>query len=70
MDVGGVEQVNVAALGGAGAITVNDLTGTDVTDVSIDLAGTLGRRTGDRGDSHCHGTDIRCNFDRRPQGRR
>jgi Ca2+-binding RTX toxin-like protein len=47
MDVGGVEQVNVAALGGADTITVNDLTGSGVTDVSIDLAGTLGRRTGD-----------------------
>ena len=32
MDVNGVEQVNVAALGGADTITVNDLTGTDVTE--------------------------------------
>jgi Ca2+-binding RTX toxin-like protein len=45
MDVNGVEQVNVAALGGADTITVNDLTGTDVTQVNIDLAGTTG--TGD-----------------------
>ena len=47
MDVGGVEQVNIAALGGADKITVNDLTGTGVTDVSIDLAGTLGGSVGD-----------------------
>ena len=33
MDVNGVEQINVAALGGADTLTVNDLTGTGVTDV-------------------------------------
>ena len=33
MDVNGVEQVNVTALGGADTITVNDLTGTGVTQV-------------------------------------
>ena len=38
MDVNGVEQVNVDALGGADTITVNDLTGTGVTEVNIDLA--------------------------------
>jgi Ca2+-binding RTX toxin-like protein len=38
MDVNGTEQVNVAALGGADAITVGDLTGTDVTGVNIDLS--------------------------------
>ncbi len=47
MDVNGVEQVNVAALGGADTVTVNDLTGTDVTGVNIDLAGTPGSATGD-----------------------
>ncbi len=47
MDVNGVEQVNVVALGGADAITVNDLSGTGVTDVNIDLAGTPGSGTGD-----------------------
>src|SRR5207249_8286789 len=31
MDVNGVEQVNVAARGGADTLTVNDLSGTDVT---------------------------------------
>src|SRR5205807_664297 len=40
MDVAGVEVVNVAALGGADALAVNDLSGTGVTDVNLDLAGT------------------------------
>ena len=47
MDVNGVEQVNVVALGGADTLTVNDLSGTDVTSVNIDLAGTPGSGTGD-----------------------
>ena len=47
MDVNGVEQVNVAALGGADTITVNDLTGTGVTGVNVDLAATPGSGTGD-----------------------
>jgi Ca2+-binding RTX toxin-like protein len=47
MDVHGVEQVNVTALGGADTITVNDLSGTGVTDVNIDLAATPGSGTGD-----------------------
>ena len=32
MDVNGVEKVNFNALGGADTITVNDLSGTDVTE--------------------------------------
>jgi Ca2+-binding RTX toxin-like protein len=47
MDVNGTEQVNVAALGGADTITVNDLTGTAVTQVNIDLANPAGSGTGD-----------------------
>jgi Ca2+-binding RTX toxin-like protein len=47
MDVNGVEQVNVDALGGADTVTVNDLSGTGVANVNIDLAGALGGRTGD-----------------------
>jgi Ca2+-binding RTX toxin-like protein len=39
--------VNFNALGGADAITVNDLTGTDVTEVNLNLAGTLGGSMGD-----------------------
>ena len=52
MDINGVEQVNLAALGGADTVAVNDLTGTGVTDVNLDLAGTPGSGIGDgQGDS-------------------
>ena len=47
MDVNGVEQVNVAALGGADTVTVNDLTGTGVAQVNLDLASPPGSGTGD-----------------------
>jgi Ca2+-binding RTX toxin-like protein len=47
MDTHGVEQVDFNALGGADAITVNELTGTDVEKVDLDLAGALGGTTGD-----------------------
>jgi Ca2+-binding RTX toxin-like protein len=40
MDLNGVEQIQLAAAGGADTITINDLTGTDVKEVAIDLAGT------------------------------
>lgn len=38
MDLNDTEQINVAALGGADIITVNNLTGTDVTDINLDLS--------------------------------
>jgi Ca2+-binding RTX toxin-like protein len=47
MDVNQVEQVNLNALGGADTITVNDLTGTGVTDLNLDLSGTPGSGIGD-----------------------
>jgi hypothetical protein len=47
MDTDGVERVDFNALGGADLVTVNDLTGTDVSSVNVDLAGTLGGATGD-----------------------
>jgi len=47
MDTNGVERVDFNALGGADVVTVNDLSGTDVNDVNVDLAGTLGGATGD-----------------------
>lgn len=47
MDTDGVEQVDVNALGGADTITVKDLTGTAVTEVNVDLGGTLGGTTPD-----------------------
>jgi Ca2+-binding RTX toxin-like protein len=42
MDTNGVEIVEDNPLGGADTVTVNDLTGTDVTQVNLDLAGALG----------------------------
>ncbi len=45
MDCDGVERVIFHALGGADQVTVNDLTGTQVTNVVVDLSSTLG--TGD-----------------------
>jgi Ca2+-binding RTX toxin-like protein len=47
MDLNDVENTTFNALGGADIINVNDLTGTDVTNVVIRLAGTLGGNTGD-----------------------
>jgi Ca2+-binding RTX toxin-like protein len=47
MDTQGVERVDFNALGGADQVTINDLSGTDVSAVNVDLAGTLGGNTGD-----------------------
>ena len=47
MDLNGIEHIQLAALGGADIITVDDLTGTDVKQVAIDLAGTPGGTVGD-----------------------
>src|SRR5262245_20529140 len=47
MDLNDVETIHVNALGGSDSVTVNDLTGTDVTQVAIHLAGTPGGTTGD-----------------------
>ena len=47
MDTNGVERVNFTALGSADEVTVNDLSGTDVDEVNIDLAGALGGTSGD-----------------------
>jgi hypothetical protein len=52
MDVGGVEEVDVNPVGGADTVTVNDLTGTPVTEIFLNLAGAAGGTTGDgRADS-------------------
>ena len=42
MDTAGVERVDFNALGGADAVNVGDLTGTDVGNVNLDLAGSAG----------------------------
>lgn len=47
MDTAGVETVVFNALGGADLVTVDDLSGTDVTNVVVDLAEALGGGTGD-----------------------
>jgi len=47
MDVGGTETVDLRALGGKDTPVVNDLTGTDVTKLNIDLAGAIGGGAGD-----------------------
>ena len=47
MDLNGIEHIQLAARGGADTITVNDLTGTDIKQVAIDLAGTPGGTVGD-----------------------
>jgi Ca2+-binding RTX toxin-like protein len=59
MDTAGVEGVDFNALGETDLVTVNDLTGTDVDAVNIELAGTLGGATGDDAADHIvvSGTD-------------
>ena len=47
MDLDNVEQIQIAALGGADTIVVNDLSKTDVHQVAIDLAAQPGSGTGD-----------------------
>ena len=47
MNTDGVERVVFNALGGADLVTVHDLSGTSVTSVDLDLAGTLGGTAGD-----------------------
>jgi Ca2+-binding RTX toxin-like protein len=46
MDLNDVERIDLAALGGTDTLTVDDLSGTDVTQVNVDLAATIGG-TGD-----------------------
>ena len=47
MDLHGVEHVVFNALGGTDQITVNDLSGTDISQVDVNLAGTLNGTAGD-----------------------
>jgi Ca2+-binding RTX toxin-like protein len=47
MDLNAVEAIDFNALGGADTITVNDLTGTGLTQVNLDLAGVPGSGIGD-----------------------
>lgn len=47
MDTNDLEQVDFNALGGADNIKVNDLSGTDVQQINLNLAGSLGSTAGD-----------------------
>jgi Ca2+-binding RTX toxin-like protein len=47
MDLNDVESIDYNALGGADNIVVRDLSGTDVTEVNLNLAGTVGGASGD-----------------------
>jgi Ca2+-binding RTX toxin-like protein len=47
MDTNDVEIVDDNTIGGADTVTVNDLTGTDVTQTNLDLAGAFGGTAGD-----------------------
>ncbi|HEX6744548.1 MAG TPA: calcium-binding protein [Solirubrobacteraceae bacterium] len=47
MDLTDVERIDLNALGGADRLTVNDVSGTDLTAVNTDLAGAIGGTTGD-----------------------
>jgi Ca2+-binding RTX toxin-like protein len=47
MDLNGVEGIDFNALGGADTVTVNDLTGTGVSQINLDLASPPGSGVGD-----------------------
>jgi Ca2+-binding RTX toxin-like protein len=57
MDTDGVERVDFNALGGDDVVTVNDLSGTDVSKVNINLAGSLGGGDGGADSVIVNGTD-------------
>jgi len=47
MDLDGVENIELHALGGADTFNISDLSATDVQSVNVDLAATIGGTTGD-----------------------
>lgn len=47
MDLNDVEKIELNALGGADTVIVNDLSGTDITQVDVKLAGAIGGTAGD-----------------------
>jgi len=47
MDLNGIEAIDVRALGGTDSVTVNDVTGTDLRRVDVELASALGGATAD-----------------------
>ena len=59
MDTDGVENVDVNALGSADTVTVDDLSGTDVDDVTANLASSAGSGDGAADDVVVNGTEHR-----------
>jgi Ca2+-binding RTX toxin-like protein len=57
MDTAGVERVDFTARGGSDTVTVNDLTGTGVTDVNVDLGSGTGTGDGSVDQIVVEGTD-------------
>jgi Ca2+-binding RTX toxin-like protein len=47
MDLDDVERITTNALGGTDTMTVNDVTGTDLTEITTDYAGAIGGTAGD-----------------------
>jgi len=47
MDLDDVEKIDLNTLGGSDTTTINDLSGTDLAEVNIDLAGVIGGSSGD-----------------------
>ena len=64
-----MEQVNVNALGGADTVTVNDLSGTDVAKVNVDLAAIGGAGDGQADHVVVNGTNGADTIKRRRQQR-
>jgi Ca2+-binding RTX toxin-like protein len=57
MDLGGIENVALSTLGSADTTTVNDLTGTDLTHVNVNLAASSGGGDGAADSVIVNGTD-------------
>jgi hypothetical protein len=63
MDMDGVERLDLAALGGADTVTVNDMTGTDVRQADIDLSAPTGGGDGQPDTVTVNGTQRGDNID-------
>ena len=60
MDLDDVEAIDYNAVGGSDTVVVNDLSGTDVVEVNLSLAGTIGGGAGDAAADNVivHGTSA------------
>lgn len=57
MDVNGLEEIDLNALGGSDLLNVNDVSGTDLTEIQTDLAGNQGGDDGSADEVIVNGTD-------------